>query len=216
MESSGIRVGEALRLQYGDIDLTTEPVKIRVRGEITKAGNQYFSFISSEAKEALLQWLNVRDSYIETATGRGKGLIKLGNGQEVKPVGDKRIFPFSFHVANSMWVNATKKVKLDAKDISTGRAKFHIHMLRKFFCSQMKLANVPEDLVESLIGHNGYLDGAYRRYSCEEKVQHYLKGEPYLLLNVSADEKIKINGKIDEQNSKIDRQQQDLADLTQK
>ena len=216
LASSGIRVGEALNLQISDIDMTSEPVSVRVRGENTKAGNPYSSFISSEAKEALSQWLNVRDSYFKSAMNKGSGLSKLGNGQGIKAAGDNRLFPFSMSVADSMWVNALKKVKLDERDTSTDRSKFHIHMLRKFFNSQMKLAGVPEDLVEALIGHNGYLDGAYRRYSAEEKKEYYLKGEPFLLLNVSADEKIKINTKIDAQNSRIDQQQQLIADLTTK
>lgn len=215
LESSGIRIGEALKMEFGDIDLNKEPVTIRVRGEFTKKGDPYETFISSEAKEALLEWLNVRDSYIQTATQRGKGLIKLGAGQGVKQVGDKRIFPFSFHVANSMWTHAIQKIKLDIKDASTHRQSFHIHMLRKFFNTEMKSANIPEAVVQAWLGHTGYLD-EYNRFSDAKKIEYYLKGEPFLLLNVSADEKIKINGKIDEQNSKINNQQQQLADLTTK
>ena len=215
LESSGIRIGEALKLQFGDIDLTQEPTRVRVRGENTKEGNAYCSFISSEAKEALLQWLNVRDSYFQTASQRGRGLIKLGAGQGLKQVGDKRIFPFSFAIANSMWTHAAKNAKLDAKDASTGRQQFHIHLLRKFFSTQMKTAGIPDAAVQAMIGHSGYL-AEYDRFSKEQKIEFYMKGEPYLLLNVSADEKIKINGKIDEQNIKIEGQRQELADLTRK
>ena len=79
----------------------------------------------------------------------------------------------------------------------------------------MKTAGIPDAAVQAMIGHSGYL-AEYDRFSKEQKIEFYMKGEPFLLLNVSADEKIKINGKIDEQNSKIAGQQQELADLTRK
>jgi integrase len=184
LASSGIRIGEALQLQPYDIDWTNDPVKVRVRGEITKEGDAYYSFISSEAKEALNEWLKVKDSYLQSAINKGRGLRKLGNGKGKKDINDTRLFPFSMGVANSMWMTAVRKAKLDIRDKSTNRFKFHIHILRKFFQSQMKYANVPEDLVEALIGHSGYLDDAYRRYSFEQIKEKYKQGEPYLLINV--------------------------------
>jgi integrase len=208
LASSGIRIGEALKLQQDDVDLTTIPVKVTVRGECTKAGDNYRTFISSEAKEALDEWLKVRDSYLQSATKKGRGLSKLGNGQGVKSVNDKRLFPFSMLVAHSMWTNATKKTELDDRDTSTNRRKFHIHMLRKFFRSQMGLAGVPRDIIE-LIGHTGYLDDAYRRYNFEQLAKEYVKGEPYLLLSASAEGQTIIK-------SELDTQRQELADLTRK
>ncbi|MGO8806869.1 MAG: tyrosine-type recombinase/integrase, partial [Candidatus Bathyarchaeia archaeon] len=202
LESSGIRIGEALKLEPSDIDLTQEPVKVRVRGENTKKGDAYDTYISSEAKAALLEWLNVRDSYIATAIRRGKALFKSAAGRGVKQVDDKRIFPFSFAIANSMWTHAITKIKLDIKDASTGRLKFHIHMLRKFFSTQMKAAGLPDAVVQAMIGHSGYLS-EYDRFSQKQKDDFYMQGEPYLLLNVLAEEKIKVNSKFDEQDQLI-------------
>ena len=59
----------------------------------------------------------------------------------------------------------------------------------------MKTAGIPDAAVQAMIGHSGYL-AEYDRFSKEQKIEFYMKGEPFLLLNVSADEKIKINGKI--------------------
>ena len=87
LESSGIRIGEALSLQLSDIDLTQNPVPVRVRGELTKEGNPYNSFISIEAKEALLQWLNVRDDYFKTSLQKGKGLSqKFNDGRGLREI----------------------------------------------------------------------------------------------------------------------------------
>lgn len=178
LASSGIRVGEALQLQLGDVDLNSDPVKVVVRGEYAKEGDKYYTFISTEAKDALLEWLKVRDSYLHSSSSRGRGL------KVVKSVDDERLFPFSTYVANAMWTNAVNKAGLEGRDASTKRRKFHIHLLRKFFQTQLKYANVPEDIVEALIGHRGYLDDAYRRYSFEQMVEAYKKGEPYLYINV--------------------------------
>lgn len=212
LASSGIRIGEALKLQLYDINFTSDPIKVRVRGEITKEGDAYYSFISSEAKEALDEWLKVRESYLQSSVNRGRGLSKLGNGQGVKDINDTRLFPFSMDVANSMWMIAVRKTKLDERDNSTKRHKFHIHLLRKFFQSQMKYAGVPEDVVEALIGHSGYLDEAYRRYLPEQIVEMYKKGEPYLLVSVPTEIQ-EIQTKF---NNDLDKQKQRIDDLTLK
>jgi integrase len=216
LATSGIRKGEALKLELDDIgckidDLTKDPsqvpdpLKVTVRGEIAKEGDTYYSFISREAKEALSEWLKVRNSYKKTSLKRGKGLSKLGSGQGVKKIDDQRLFPFSGTVADSMWIKAVKKAGFDGRDRSTNRHKFHIHMLRKFFQSQMKYAGVPEDLVEALIGHSGYLDDAYRRYNQKQIAEWYAKGEPHLLLNMSAETQVVISSEIDKQKEELDK-----------
>jgi len=184
LSSSGIRVGEALQLQVDDVDLDSNPVKVLVRGEYTKTGDSYVTFISREAKEALLEWLKVREQYLDAAVNRGRGLSKIGDGRGEKQVEDPRLFPFSIQVAYQMWTNAVKKARMEERDRNTNRRTLHIHMLRKWFQSQMKYAGVPEDIVEALIGHSGYLDDAYRRYTLKQIAEHYSKAEPYLYVNV--------------------------------
>jgi len=183
LASSGIRVGEALQLELDDIHLKSEPVKINVRGEYTKTGDPYYSFISKEAKESLVEWLKIRGQYLLTSAKRGRGLAKSGHGRGVKSTEDKRIFPFSFHVANAMWNNALQKAGLENHDKGTNRRTLHIHMLRKYFNSQLKLV-VPKEIVDALMGHEEGLSEAYRRYTYEEIKEWYQKGEPYLYIFV--------------------------------
>jgi integrase len=180
LASSGIRIGEALKLRLEDVNLNVDPPTVTVRGEYTKAGDTYITFISSEAREALEQWLRVRESYLESAANRGRGLGKT------KHTADPRVFPLSQTVAEQMWYTVIEKAGLNHKDPSTGRYKLHVHMLRKFFLSQAKLA-VPENLVEAWAGHSGYLDEAYRRYSLDQMREYYKKAEPYLLINIPRD-----------------------------
>jgi len=181
--SSGIRVGESLQLEFDDIDLKSEPAKVNVRGEYTKTGDPYYSLISKEAKESLTEWLKIRGQYLLSSAKRGRGLAKTGYGRGVKSMEDNRIFPFSFSVASSMWNNALKKAGLEKHDKGTNRRTLHIHMLRKFFNSQLKIA-VPREIVDALMGHEEGLSEAYRRYPEGEIRKYYLKGEPHLFIFV--------------------------------
>ena len=114
LESSGIRDGEALKLDLDDLDWSSDPVKVTVRGEVAKEGDSYYSFISSEAKEALTQWLNVRTAYLNSSEKKGRGLVKLGNGQGLKDIDDKRLFPFSGSVMNRCGFTQSKMHSLTA------------------------------------------------------------------------------------------------------
>lgn len=183
LENSGIRVGEALQLELDDIDLKSEPIKVNVRGEYAKTGDPYYSFIGQEAKESLTEWLKVRGQYLLSSAKRGRGLAKTGDGRGVKPIEDNRIFPFSFSVATSMWNIALRRAGLENHDKGTNRRTLHIHMLRKYFNSKLKLV-VPREIVEALMGQEEGLSDAYRRYSEQEIRDWYLKGEPHLYVFV--------------------------------
>ena len=212
--SSGIRVGEALQLELDDIDLKSERMKVNVRGEYTKTGDPYYSFISKEAKEALTEWLKVRGEYLLTSTKRGSGLAKIGDGRGVKPIEDNRIFPFSFTVASAMWNNALNKAGLENHDKGTNRRTLHIHMLRKFFNSQLKIV-VPKEIVDALMGHEEGLSEAYRRYSPDQIRQWYLKGEPHLYIFVPQ-EISKIQTHFNAELEKLKEQVSDLLYQNQK
>ena len=205
LASSGIRVGEALQLRLDDVDLTSDLPTITVRGEYTKSGDKYVTFMSREAKEALVEWLKIREDYLKTSRYRGRGLGRI------KTLDDPRIFPFSKFVAEEMWRNAIRKAEMAEKDKFTNRHKLHIHMLRKFFLSQAKLA-VPETVAEAWAGHSGYLDEAYRRYSMDQMRHLYRKAEPYLLINVPRDiAEIQTTFQ-----SELDELRKQVADLTRK
>jgi len=205
MAGSGLRVGEALQLKLNDVNLTVEPAAVTVRGEYAKAGDSYTSFITSEAKEALQEWLKVRESYLASSSGRSRGLGRSKNAEDI------RVFPFSATVTEQMWRNAIIKAGMAERDSKTNRHKLHIHMLRKWFLSQAKLA-APENIVEAWAGHSGYLDDAYRRYSMDQLREYYKKAEPYLLVNVPRDIS-EIQTKFQKD---VDLLREQVADLTRK
>jgi integrase len=189
LESSGMRIGEALGSTIEDLYLDENPARIQIRGEVTKTGNPRHAFISREAKEAIEEWLKVREDYIKSAVGKShlyqKSLrieyVDEKTG-ETKTKLDPRIFPFDPTTAYSMWKKALYKSGLNGKDKSTGREKIHPHTLRKFFRTRLGAAGIPVDVVEALMGHEGYLTEVYRRYSLEDLKKFYLQGEPSLLV----------------------------------
>jgi integrase len=166
--SSGMRIGEATKLYVNDIDFEHVPTKIYLRGNITKTGEPRITFISDEVALYMREWLRQRESYLKLA-------VKRTNIPNVrKSIDDNRIFPFTPNAARLMFIRLLRLTNLDMKDDITDRYVIHIHALRKFFRSQLALS-CPTEIVETLMGHEGYLSGSYRRYSESELASYYKK-----------------------------------------
>ncbi len=172
LASSGIRIGEALSLEMDDIYLNEVPARIHIRGENSKNGNGRTTFVSSEAKELLEEYLQNRDRYLDIASKRSR----FGKNKE-----DKRLFPFEQTTAQVLWTGAIDKSNLNGRDKGTNRHVFHPHVLRKFFRSKMSQM-VQVDIVEALMGHAGYLTSEYRKYSDEDLAKAYTFGESTVMV----------------------------------
>jgi len=170
--SSGMRIGEAMQLKLEDIDLDADPVKVNIRREYTKSGDARITFVSAEGKEAIQEWLKVRDDYIKTAVARSHFYEKDTESD--------RLFPFDVKKAYDQWTNALDKSKLNGRDPETNRHKIHPHVLRKFFRSKAGMVSV--DMAEALMGHSGYLTDVYRKYANAEETlsDFYRQVEPSL------------------------------------
>lgn len=180
LASSGMRIGEVLSITLDNMDLNASPSAINVRGEFAKTGDKRFVFISKEAKEALVEWLRVREQYLKAAVNKNRGLVTIGNAKP-KTFDDNRVFPFTDATAAQIWENATANAGLLTIDKGTNRKQLRLHQLRKFFRSQLALG-CPVDIVEALMGHEGYLTEAYRRYSKAQMAKYYLKNEHYVTI----------------------------------
>ncbi|WNZ29414.1 MAG: tyrosine-type recombinase/integrase [Candidatus Bathyarchaeota archaeon] len=194
LSSSGMRLGEALGITLKDIDLQKEPVRIEISGKITKTGNSRYAFASREAKEAIVEWLKVRDQYLQTAKKRSH--------QHPKRSEDDRLFPFETSTVYMIWTGSLEKTQLAERDNQTNRNKIHPHVLRKFFRTRLG-AVIPVDVVEAIMGHEGYLTEVYRRYTVDDLAKFYLQGETALLIFTEAQEVTKLRKEINEQNKKL-------------
>lgn len=158
--SSGARIGETLQLKKQDLDLDADPPRAHIRAEYTKGGvgarTVYFSY---EARDTIKEWFKVKDT------------MKKTTGESFS--GDK-VFPWNSHTARFMFYLACDKAGIDSRDTTTNRRKIHLHSLRKFFRTKIRLEDL--DITNALMGHAEYLDDSYLRLDEEGEIaQAYLK-----------------------------------------
>ena len=169
LASSGMRIGEATQIKIEDVDFDNEPVKINLKAEYTKTKDPRITFISNEAAFYLKEWLKNHDSYLQGAVKR------LNLPGKTKNVNDDRAFPFTTGAVNSAFQRLLRLTGLDDIDPQTKRHIIHIHVFRKWFYSKLRLV-IPEAIVQTLIGHRGYLTDAYARHDEGELAEQYTNG----------------------------------------
>lgn len=194
LASSGLRIGELLSLSMSDINMNMEPAMLTVRAENSKNGQARYTFMTSEAKDAVVDYLNVREKYI----------VRADKHAEVLGVSPRKetdlLFPVTDSSVNKLWETMLRNAGLYTRDEKSGRNQYRIHSLRKFFISQLSMAGA-RTLAEHLAGHTGYLDASYRQVSPEFAAREYLKLQSVLVVCIPesikqgirvADEKIGI------------------------
>lgn len=169
--SSGLRIGELLSLSMKDINLDSNPVRLIVRADKSKNKHARFTFITTEAKDAVQAWLKNKDSYLKQSAKHNQNLIAAGVKTAPVKTDSDLLFPVTDSSVNAAWESCLIKAGLHAKGESKS---FKFHSLRKFFYSRLSMA-LPEKLVQALVGHNGYLDGSYLRITPEYAACEYLK-----------------------------------------
>ncbi|MEN6518789.1 MAG: site-specific integrase [Methanospirillum sp.] len=161
MLACGCRAGEALKLRLKDVDLDTTPARVSFKLGSTKNGKRRISYLTPEAVDEVKAWLAIRDEYIISAAKRMGALVKNGYAP-AKQMADDRLFPFDPSTFYMGWNTAVQKAGLYEACEETGRAMIHPHGLRKYFRTYLGAA-AGVDVAEKLMGHEGYLSGAYVR-----------------------------------------------------
>jgi hypothetical protein len=87
---------------------------------------------------------------------------------------------------NEAFVKALKKARMLNRSEFTGRKTMAVHGLRRYFATQAKMKISPA-LVEFLMGHAGPEAGAYDGWTENQLAKEYVKAEPALLVNASAE-----------------------------
>ena len=64
-------------------------------------------------------------------------------------------------------------------------------------------ALIPIDVVEALMGHEGYLTEVYRRSSVEDLAKFYIQGESALLIFTEAGEVSKLRQEVEDRNKQL-------------
>lgn len=177
LASSGLRIGTLLSLKVGNVNFDypdVASIKVeRQRGRkfVGKRrggqGRVFYSFMTQEAKEALMKYLEERKTAGEKVT------------PESPLIGDV------YHRGNFITIEAFEKVyarllrRAGLAEKSNKWFVLHIHTLRKYFRSNC--VGVDPSYREHWMGHKGgYLDESYFRAEEERHLAEYRKAIPHL------------------------------------
>jgi integrase len=165
LATSGMRLGEAVQLTLGDVDLDSTPARIVIPAQYTKNSRERETYISEETRMAVQTWLE---------TWRSRKDWKL-------PSPENRLFRFEgeVHMAEKNASHVFRRImghfpELD-KPVSGGHRvhRIHFHSFRKFFYSRT-MPVIGEERAHALMGHSFYMQTYYRR-SKEDRMDDYSK-----------------------------------------
>lgn len=182
--ASGIRLGELVQLKLSDIDFNSNPTRITIRGNTSKGRISRETFLTSEATNALKDYLKkyfdwkegekdeyLQDTYIFWKISKSKKLSIL-------PKFDTENAKQTLQI--SLRHHIKKIPDLTVKN-ENGLMAVHFHAFRKFFRTEVGNA-CGRDYAEALMGHSFYMD-TYYQLPEEKKCQMYLEAEPHLTIS---------------------------------
>jgi len=162
--SSGMRIGEAVRLRKKDFDFSQKRVKINIPAEITKTRKGRVTYISKEAEMRLKPILEKIESE--------NFVFSFG-----KDTTDR------FHAAaheSKMLTIVLRRLGMDSRYSSNKFRKITSHSFRAYFFTNACRVH-GENYAHRLVGHGGYLT-QYDRMTEEEKMEMYLGLESHLMI----------------------------------
>jgi hypothetical protein len=216
MTSSGIRLGAWDFLQWGHI----RPIvrkdglgnEIIVAAKIIVYANEdeeSFTFISSEAYNALKDWMDYRQNageQIDEGSWVMRDLwdtqVKQGSGfitkpQKLKSSGIKRL------IERALWAQGLRSRLVTGKKRHPFQA---VHSYRKWFKTRCEIGGMKPANVETLLSHSIGLSDSYYRPTENELLEEYLKVSKSLVINENNDdfrEKIDVLSQKNETNEYI-------------
>ncbi len=189
MSSSGIRLSAWDYLKWRHV------VPVSRNGQIVAAkisvyadeDEEYFTFISREAFDALNEWMTYRKKSGETIAGeswvmrnlwdvttpKGKGIITIP--RRLKATGIKRL------IERALWTQGIRS------KLATGRRRHEFqadHGMRKWYKTRCESAGMRSINIETLMGRSLGLSDSYYRPTEEELLNDFLKASNnFLTLN---------------------------------
>jgi len=163
--STGMRAGELCAIRLDDIDEDL----VRIRPEVTHQRGRTV-WLNAEAREALDLWLTLRDDY--------QAAIHNKYYTRTTGLADTRLFCSTYNSMKRIWLKLYDRVDGERGKY---RAKCTMHSCRKYFRTNA-VHTMDLDLVEMLMGHEGYLTKAYLRIPMDEAREKYHEGEHALYI----------------------------------
>jgi hypothetical protein len=190
--STGIRVGAWDYMRWKHITPIKNEDNVIVAAKLVVYPNepeQYFTFMTPEAYNAVKEWMDFRASFGEEITG--ESWILRNTWQKVKPRYGHRIglakYPKQFKstgiktlVGRALQIQGIR-TKLDLKGGDKNHDWKTLHGFRKFFKTQAERAMKSLN-VEILMGHDIGLADSYYKPSEEELLADYIKSVDLLTI----------------------------------
>jgi len=155
---TGMRIGELLNTKVHDVDLNNHRILIY---EAAKNSVGRVAYYSDDAKQALMSWLQVRNTFKEYLFyGRGNG-------------------PLGYEAARNMFIKYLNKADLAYNG-------YTLHCLRHTFATDLLNARMPLECLRVLLGHTSLeVTRIYARLTDKTRENEYfmameriLRGEP--------------------------------------
>lgn len=182
--SSGMRIGEIVQLKLSDIEFSN-PTTITIRANTTKTRETRLTHISSEATNALKDYMARYGTNGEFLFLREHELRDSGLSDEEKY---SRFVVATKHNLESQLSRCIKKIP-DLNAQNENQSWIHFHAFRAWFKTQVTDAH-QSDFAEALMGHKS-LKLVYYRQNDKARAQTYLDVEH--ALTVAETEKINEN-----------------------
>jgi hypothetical protein len=209
MASSGIRLGAWNYLKWSHIipiEKDDKVVAAKVRVYVDEE-DEYYTFISLEAYNELLNWMNYRkqsgeiinnESWLmrniwDVTTPKGKGIVTIS--KQLKSDGIKRL------MERALWAQGLRK------DLPKNKKRHEFqanHSYRKWFKTRCELAGLRSIVIEILLSHSTGISDSYFRPTENELLEEYLKATDFLTINEVSHLKRKVEA-LEVEKRRIDR-----------
>jgi integrase len=222
LASTGMRATEGLSIRLKDIDFTTNPVKVFVRGEYTKTKQDRYVYLSTEAITFMKSWLEYkyrryRSCYKESEKYMQEYVKPIENPDDLifaiyhtnkqsEPKPQNMYYAFAFEFEKTL-----DRIGFGDMEDNKRRRKITFHSFRRYVKSTISDLGY-SDYSEWFIGHSG---STYWRKKESEKAELFKKIEPYLtyldyseLETKGADIETKLSEKDKQIESLINKQEQ--------
>jgi integrase len=166
LASSGMRLGEAIRLRVRDVDFNSRPVRVKLSPKVaSKTGEGRTAYISDEAAGYLRRYLGHR-------IGEGEAWVFPSEADETRHMSEDRAWRTIIQCVEKAGLGKDKETTIH------GRRRIHPHSFRKLFFSRV-VGVIGETAAHAMMGHGSYLKTYYKRTE-EERARDYLKCVPHL------------------------------------
>ncbi len=188
MASSGIRLAAWDYLRWGDVRPIEKEGKVVAAKIIVYAGEdeEYFSFLSKEALDALSDWIQYRENSGElidenswlmrdlwdTRVAQGRGFVT--KPKKLASSGIKRL------IERAIWAQGLRKKLENGKKRHPYSA---IHSYRKWFKTRCEIAGMKPINIEKLLSHSIGISNSYYRPTENELLEDYLKVSDLLMID---------------------------------